>query len=215
MKKNIMILVSIALFLNLACEDMDYGLEEEMEEDFDKSEIVASDSKPLNYWTNEWFSEEGTGIQDCDPGYYVRGVKCSGKWCDNKQLLCSREGKPDISKTMKATDWFSEETTNGNVNNQMCEQIDDKLWVVRGMRCGGSNCDNIKLRCATFFQGDGMVGNGLHNDCKWSDEISEEVGMNVFIAPKGKVIVQAKCLGSYCDRMQFYHCTPYFIDLSN
>lgn len=40
-----------------------------------------------------WFSEENGGTKDCGGDRYVTGVKCSGSYCDNVELWCSKMTK--------------------------------------------------------------------------------------------------------------------------
>jgi hypothetical protein len=49
------------------------------------SRIVRGDS----YWTS-YFSEEYRGMMYCNNGYWVTGLACQGRYCDNLSLQCTR-----------------------------------------------------------------------------------------------------------------------------
>lgn len=89
-------------------------------------------------WTS-YFSEEGTGYKTCSSGYSVRGIQCSGDYCDNIRLYCSNSTFPSLTTSdYYWTDFASEEE--GWVE---C----DYGYVVTGVACDGDYCDDIALRC--------------------------------------------------------------------
>jgi hypothetical protein len=49
------------------------------------SRIVRADS----YWTN-YFSEEYNGMTYCPRGYWITGMACQGRYCDNVSIQCTR-----------------------------------------------------------------------------------------------------------------------------
>lgn len=63
--------------LRLKCRALAFGLLADVE---DGDAVVTTDL----------FSEEGDGVGVCPDTYYVRGIECSGKYCDNLRLLCIR-----------------------------------------------------------------------------------------------------------------------------
>jgi hypothetical protein len=100
--------------LQLHCIPMPYG-------------VATTDT----YSTN-WFSEEYPARGVCGPGYWVTGIRCSGSYCDNIQLVCTRFITPNGGDACSDTFRFSEET--GPV------VFTDP---VRGAVCFGSYCDDM------------------------------------------------------------------------
>ena len=87
-------------------------------------------------WTSSFSEEQGLG--SCPSNYLVTGIKCSGRYCDNLSLYCQRATNKQINYSRCAeTGWVSEEQ--GSVT------IPSGSYTV-GVRCGGSFCDNKKLR---------------------------------------------------------------------
>jgi len=49
------------------------------------SRIIRGDS----YWT-PWFSEEYASMMSCGPRYWITGLACTGRYCDNLSIQCTK-----------------------------------------------------------------------------------------------------------------------------
>lgn len=134
-----------------------------------------------------WTTDGATAIS-MGPTFLTRGVRCSGRYCDDVSLFASESGHAETNSWW--TDYFSEE---GN-NSRICENN----GFVTGIRCSGSYCDNISLRCS-------QVDNAVRTGCYWTAALSEEGG-GKFIAPQSMYVAGIRCSGSNCDNKQFYLC---------
>ena len=141
------------------------------------------------FWLN--WTTDGSASIECRNPYAAAGVKCTGRYCDNVNLLCRNSGFDQTGGWW--TDYFSEE---GN-NQRIC----DNNGFVTGIRCTGSYCDNMSLRCSQVNNG------GARNYCYWTSSISEESG-GTFTAPGSQYVAGVRCTGRYCDNMDFYICRP-------
>ncbi len=130
-----------------------------------------------------WFSEEMPNSQTCPAGYVVTGIKCSGDYCDSKQLKCCKISGLKMSGSVQATPYFSEEKTNFYMNDAR---------VLVGMQCRGSYCDKISLLTRKTQQTKGI----------WLPPFSEESGQgNCY---NGGYVAGVKCSGRYCDNISLY-----------
>ena len=110
--------------------------------------IIQSDSttqaqstptpEPLGSCTETmWFSEK-TGSVFCPEGYVLRGLDCSGSYCDNKSMYCCpSKNRDDPDGRTSWTGWFYEE--------RPIHLAISAAGFVAGMKCEGSYCDNITL----------------------------------------------------------------------
>ncbi len=86
-----------------------------------------------------WFSEEDPGSFVFDSGF-AAGLECDGKWCDNLSLrILYRTPKLTNVGECRWGPFISEE-------GPYYTQCPDDFFVA-GMRCRGSNCDDVSLRC--------------------------------------------------------------------
>lgn len=93
-------------------------------------------------WT-DFFSEEVRTYRDCDAGYVVTQMQCSGSNCDNKRLRCEPlTGEFSLGDSEWESNTFSDEQ-----GMTMCSSSGG---VVTGWQCSGQYCDNQKLRCAVI-----------------------------------------------------------------
>lgn len=104
--------------------------------------VVKSGTSPVGgneAWT-DWFSEEDGGHVGCDGSRVVSQIRCEGDNCDNMQLRCSnlRNGFRTTYNDFEYVDYFSEEEG---------ERICPSGYYLNGIRCRGSDCDDISLRC--------------------------------------------------------------------
>jgi hypothetical protein len=93
---------------------------------------------PSTYWT-DYFSEEGQNVRYCFEGAgIVTGIDCSGRYCDNISLECTRGGPEPIPSNCE---WWaggaklSEEQGYGYFNRKF----------LTGVKCTGRYCDNLQF----------------------------------------------------------------------
>ena len=134
-------------------------------------------------YTNR-FSEESSSGQACPAGYVVTGIRCSGRYCDNKQLHCCMLPGLTVSGSAQYSRYFSEEGVNFSKKNGE---------VVVGMRCSGRYCDNISL-LTRIVQGKRGI---------WTTPFSEE-GNGEGNCSFGSYVSGVRCTGRYCDNLSLY-----------
>ncbi|WP_246839086.1 RICIN domain-containing protein [Leptospira wolffii] len=139
------------------------------------------------HWLN--WTTDGANPIETGTAFLTRGLKCSGRYCDDVNLLASESGYTQTNSWW--TDWFSEEGTN--------YRICDNNGFVTGIKCSGSYCDNVSLKCSQ------LNNNNVRTGCYWTGPISEEDG-GKFVAPESMYIAGASCNGRYCDSMALYLC---------
>lgn len=151
--------------------------------------LLAAPAFAQSFWS-PYFSEESPGKFVCLGG--IEGARCHGSYCDNVGIYC-KTGVVGIRAGSFSPFWISEESPN---NKFFCPSGS----VAVGMRCKGSNCDNLSLRCDPV--------NRDHQDCRWSRWISEETGSgrHNWSSWPGRHLVGVNCRGSNCDDKRFYHC---------
>ncbi len=125
---------------------------------------------------------------NCDAGYIINGMECSGSYCDNIRVNCTYGGV-----THGASYWttrFSEEGTNW----RECRYGE----AVTGIACYGSYCDSVALECTA------ISGRPL-GSCFWTTSWITD-GSSPYYSPANTFIVGAQCRGQYCDDMRFLVC---------
>ncbi|OAD23873.1 conserved hypothetical protein, secreted [Candidatus Thiomargarita nelsonii] len=165
--------------------------------------LVMANPAIADTWTSS-FSEEGKAKALCPSTNALRGIQCTGRYCDNISLGCGSLGNFKVKK-----DWWtrsiSEEKRGGKdtvddivvrINNNM-QRCGTKGYVA-GMSCKGKYCDNISLYCKEFR-------NKTPHSCKWTGWISEERGGKLVFG-SGKYAVAVKCKGKFCDQKKFLVC---------
>ena len=157
--------------------------------DYPAFEEIPDPPMDEDCYLTEPFSEEyGTDIdsywgQRCSNGYVVKGIRCYGDYCDNKQLMCCRIpgltlGGPE---TEEYSYWYSEEN--------IPFASDDKAVV--GMRCRESYCDGISLILRSAV---GRTGGDWTPF--FSDPVNGDCGSGY--------VAGVKCYGRYCDDLSLY-----------
>lgn len=137
------------------------------------------------------FSEEQRPAS-CPRGQAVKGIECSGRYCDNKRLYCcdyTNGGRVDKYARFKLSDWFSEEKNGRAINRD---------GFVSGLACKGRYCDNLRI---TFVESRSLTNRG---QCERTDWFSEEEGFRE--CPRGKFAAGIYCAGRYCDDIKLYCC---------
>ncbi len=144
-------------------------------------------------------SEEGTGRVDCPAGYVVKGIKCSGEYCDNKVLYCCKYMKGiDNQANTWPSQWISEES--GRRTDYAGSQYTRTDGFVVGIECHGQYCDNVRMWYVTTPN---LTNTG--RDCRFLPDISEE-GPNEARCPDGYFVAGMSCRGGYCDNIGLYCC---------
>lgn len=163
---------------------------------------TANDDAPYGgYYVSAWFSEEGRGQEVCPMGYALKGIQCSGQFCDNKRLWCwpvrSFSGGGDFKN------FFSEEQYSNY--NTVWDNYHFDLGLVTGMRCSGRYCDNISLRKSSTSRI--LKTSSCQQSPFFSDEweAGRNVG-NIYVCPGERVVGGVTCQGSFCDNISLYCC---------
>jgi hypothetical protein len=85
-----------------------------------------------------YFSEENGSMTLCPPGEWVTGITCTGSYCDNISLTCSKiPGSDTRSLNCRQTGFFSEEL-GGTLS------FPPGFFAV-GAQCTGRYCDNMSF----------------------------------------------------------------------
>jgi len=146
---------------------------------------------PRDCVTLSAISEE-TEPRLCPAGYAVKGVKCSGFYCDNKILECCNHPEPHRQfQPGEWSSWFSEERR-GRENYEH-----RKSMVVVGLKCKGSFCDNISLQ---FAEAPGFT------HCNQTSFFSEE-GSGSMQCLGNAFVSGMECKKPYCDDIALYCCS--------
>jgi hypothetical protein len=136
-------------------------------------------------------SEEGDNQRRCPSGYALRGLKCTGAYCDNKDLLCCPYlgGEPDATAKEKSSRPFSEEFPN---------TMTSKLFLI-GLTCQGNYCDNILPHPIKSSR---LINAG---HCEWTPWASEQPGAWLDCGP-GKLVSGIRCQQDFCGDVGIYCC---------
>lgn len=136
-------------------------------------------------------SEEGESVRRCPSGYALRGLRCNGTFCDNKDLLCCPYlgGEPDPTSKDMNSRWVSEEIPNTMTSKRF----------LNGLSCRGPYCDDVFPH---QFKSARLVNS---RECGWTAWYSEQsapwldCGLGSFIAG-------LRCQGNYCADVGIYCC---------
>ncbi len=136
-------------------------------------------------------SEEMPNIRRCPSGHALRGVRCSGNFCDDKDLLCCPylDGAPDPTAKEINSRWISEEFPN---------TMKSKLFL-NGLACRGPFCDDLLPH---QFKSSRLVN---AKGCDWSAYYSEQSSAWLDCG-LGKLIAGMRCQGEYCADVAIYCC---------
>jgi hypothetical protein len=180
---------------------------------------IAAASPAQAAWTSYVSEEDGPAYCGINDG--AAGFACWGDFCDDVALEC--RAMPSWSSldymTTYWTSYFSEEgdsdlgqmVCSDGPNGSYCESFDlgdnvrycfggrtTNKGIVTGIRCSGSNCDNIALECT-------KPRTGRLTGCSWSSWLSEEEWYYSFGA--NQFITGVECSGEFCDNKRFYVCS--------
>ncbi len=182
-----------------------------IDDDDDASD--PSEVSPRSYWTSEEYTPATCSSASAP---LVAHINCDGSFCDNISLDCDTQRNdptalhplpipplaPPPPPTVGAStwsSWFSEEGAASNLNSRKCSGA---TWLT-GIKCRGSYCDEISIRCSEMFDADSGTPKSPSN-CTWSDWYSEEDDFVSFAF--SSFIRGVKCQGSYCDEMAYLVC---------
>ncbi len=136
-------------------------------------------------YLSDKFSEEQSA-QSCLAAYTIKGLECSGSYCDSKRLLCCRTAGLTLSGSIANSPAISEEAPNSYT---------DQARAVVGMECHGKYCDQIILKMQSI-QGQGP-------NSHWTTPISDEQGLGK-CNNNSSYVAGIKCEGRYCDNVSLY-----------
>lgn len=136
-------------------------------------------------------SEEGTGRRECPSGYALRGLRCSGLYCDDKDVLCCPylQGAPDPTVADGKARWISEEAP----------AIFESEEFINTISCRGPYCDEIYPQPFTSSH--------LKNagNCVWSAWSFEQPG-HWLDCQLGRFIAGIRCQEDFCSDIKIYCC---------
>lgn len=154
-------------------------------------------------WTSDGYTPATCGSTDV-----VNYIRCTGSYCDNMHTACGPQYRTNwgwgwppvpwgpIPVTYGGsywTDYFSEE----NYGYGACLPG----YVVTGLSCYGSHCDNLSLQCTQ------LIGMTL-GQCRYTRWYSEE-GPSVDVEDPSWPIVAMWCDGDYCDDFMLMKCEAF------
>ena len=137
---------------------------------------------------SRWFSEESGGSSGRQ-NWPIAGIKCTGNYCDNKQLVTVNYGNENaVQFSNYWSHWFSEE----HGGSSLCPRD----MVVNKIQCRGDYCDDPRLSCGRMEAGYRVD----RNDLTYTGFFSEEHGERN--CSDGYYVVGVQCRGDYCDDVQ-------------
>jgi len=136
-------------------------------------------------------SEEGTGRRECPSGYALRGLRCSGLYCDDKDVLCCPylQGMPDPTAADGKAEWISEEAPS---------LFQSELFF-NAISCRGPYCDDVYPQPFTSSH---LTNAG---NCEWTAWSFEQPG-HWLDCQLGRFIAGIRCQEDYCSDIKLYCC---------
>jgi hypothetical protein len=132
----------------------------------------------------------------CWAGWFVSGIRCNGRYCDNIEITCTKIPGATVGSDNRWTPWVSEESS----SPAWCGPGPN---LIAGFACNGRYCDNISLYCVPLVN-----LRSIH--CWQTKTVSEEHGGTLSFqeGTSGGIVVatQMSCSGSYCDNKTFQVC---------
>lgn len=147
---------------------------------------VIPQAASADYWLSG--SSEEYIPRSCFVGDVVRAVFCSGRYCDNTQLLCAQTNYP--SSQLRNRTWQNFISDEGGT-------ADCGRGYITGIAAKGRYGDNITIECSEYRGHSRAV-------CQWTPYVSEEQGRLDFTANRYATAMQ--CKGSNCDNKRFLEC---------
>lgn len=148
------------------------------------------------YWSAH-VSEE-TPSEICIASHAIAGIRCSGSYCDSKELYCCPYlPYPDPDPTYFWSPTISEEGPNNKFSYQ-------DGWLA-GIFCEHDYCDNITL---SVLATSNLINK--RSTCSFRSYFSEEGMDNAFICEEGSFVSGLACAGEYCDSISLMCCQADF-----
>jgi hypothetical protein len=158
----------------------------------------------------DFISEEDVHKRDpnkgtCELGAMI-GIDCNGDHCDNLALYCTKA-------LPKYDEYWVDHLVSDNLDagkNIKTEALCQNNEAITGLQCeSGSDCDNLKIRCAKI---DGFDQSKA--SCSWDKAIVSEERPNkdgIWYKPYGNstqyLLTGLRCeKGNYCDNKSFRVC---------
>jgi hypothetical protein len=139
---------------------------------------------------------EETPPAACWAGWFVSGIRCTGRYCDNIEITCTKIPGATVGADHRWTPWVSEERP----STAWCGPGPN---LIAGFACNGRYCDNISLYCVPLV-------NLVPIHCWSTKPVSEENGGTLSFQDGTQsgifVATQMSCSGSYCDNKTFQVC---------
>ncbi|MEM7354094.1 MAG: hypothetical protein AAF657_25045 [Acidobacteriota bacterium] len=136
-------------------------------------------------------SEEPSNVRQCPSGHALRGLRCTGSWCDNKDLMCCPylEGAADPSAEATQARQISEEFPNVMTSKKFLD----------GLTCWGPYCDNVK---PSAFKSSRLTNT---KKCDWSAWDSDRPSAWL-VCDADQFIAGLRCRSDYCGDIGVYCC---------
>jgi hypothetical protein len=128
-------------------------------------------------------SEEIPNRRLCPSGYALRGLRCTGEYCDNKDMLCC----PYLEG---AADPGAKETQSRQISEEWPNVMQSKTFL-NGLTCWGSYCDNVLPHT---FKSPRLVAT---KKCEWTAWDSERPG-TWLDCQLGRFVAGIRCRGDFC-----------------
>lgn len=136
----------------------------------------------------------------CPRGSIVTSFNCTGDFCDNISIICTRLDDFAVGH-QHWTRWVE----SGGESLAFCAEIDPEIDLsppvdgfMSGIACRGGNCDDISMHC-TRFTGV-MIDEPRCTTSRHSDE-NRALGI-----PPGFAIAAIRCSGRHCDNKDITFC---------
>jgi len=131
----------------------------------------------------ERLSEEIPNRRLCPSGHALRGVRCTGEYCDNKDMLCCPylAGAPDPD---------AKETQSRQISEEWPNVMQSKTFL-NGLTCWGPYCDNVLPH---QFKSPRLANS---KPCEWTVWSSEQPGAWLDCS-LGRFVAGMRCQGDYC-----------------
>jgi hypothetical protein len=137
-------------------------------------------------------SEEIPNRRLCPSGHALRAVRCTGAYCDNKDMLCCPYlgGAPDPG---------AKEIQSRQISEEFPNVMQSKMFL-SGLTCWGPYCDNVLPHT---FKSPRLVNT---KTCDWTDWNSERPG-TWLDCQLGRFAAGMRCRDDYCGDVGLRCCT--------
>lgn len=146
-------------------------------------------SMPDCVWSG--YVTDGTSASTCPSGFALKGIRCTGEYCDNMSLRCCPYTPAGDNQAY--TSWVGEISDESSRNERQFQN-----GFIDGLYCTGDYCDNISIR---LLQSPKLLNQG---QCYWTEYVSEEQGEMLCI--QDYLASGLRCRGDYCDSVSLWCC---------